>query len=86
MGFDRDGIVINAGAYTHTSIAILDALKSVSTPAVEVHITNVYQREVFRRRSIISPGCVGFIGGFGLESYRLAIEALIDKGASAKAE
>ena len=78
VGFDRDGIVINAGAYTHTSIAILDALKSVSTPAVEVHITNVYQREVFRRRSIISPGCMGFIGGFGLDSYRLAIEALID--------
>lgn len=78
VGFDRDGIVINAGAYTHTSIAILDALKSVSTPAVEVHITNVYQREVFRRRSIISPGCMGFVGGFGLDSYRLAIEALVD--------
>lgn len=84
VGFDRDGIVINAGAYTHTSIAILDALKSVSTPAVEVHITNVYQREVFRRRSIISPGCVGFVGGFGLESYRLAIEALIEKESQAK--
>ena len=78
VGFDRDGIVINAGAYTHTSIAILDALKSVSTPAVEMHITNVYQREVFRRRSIISPGCMGFVGGFGLDSYRLAIEALVD--------
>ena len=78
VGFDRDGIIINAGAYTHTSIAILDALKSVSSPAVEVHITNVYQREVFRRRSIISPGCMGFIGGFGLDSYRLAIEALVD--------
>ena len=62
VGFDRDGIVLNAGAYTHTSIAILDALRSVSTPTVEVHISNVYQREDFRRNSIISPGCVGFIG------------------------
>ena len=86
VGFDRDGIVLNAGAYTHTSIAILDALKSVSTPTVEVHISNVYQREEFRRRSIISPGCVGFVGGFGLDSYRLAIEALIDNSAKAKAE
>ena len=86
VGFDRDGIVLNAGAYTHTSIAILDALRSVSTPTVEVHISNVYQREEFRRRSIISPGCVGFVGGFGLDSYRLAIEALIDNTAQAKAE
>ena len=85
--FDKvDGIVINPGAYTHTSVAILDALKSVSTPTVEVHISNVYQREDFRRRSIISPGCVGFVGGFGLDSYRLAIEALIDNAANAKAE
>ncbi len=86
VGFDRDGIILNAGAYTHTSIAILDALKSVSTPTVEVHISNVYQREDFRRRSIISPGCIGFIGGFGLDSYRLAIEALIDKAAETQTE
>ena len=79
VGFDRDGIVLNAGAYTHTSVAILDALKSITTPTVEVHISNVSQREDFRRKSIISPGCLGFIGGFGLDSYRLAIEALIDK-------
>ena len=79
VGFDRDGIVLNAGAYTHTSVAILDALKSVSTPAVEVHITNVHQREDFRRKSLISPGCLGVIMGFDLDSYRLAIEALIDK-------
>ena len=78
VGFDRDGIVLNAGAYTHTSVAILDALKSVSTPAVEVHISNVHQREEFRRKSLISPGCLGVICGFGLDSYRLAIEALID--------
>ena len=86
VGFDRDGIILNAGAYTHTSIAILDALKSVSTPTVEVHISNVYQREDFRRRSIISPGCIGFVGGFGLDSYRLAIEALIDKAAESHTE
>ena len=78
VGFDRDGIVLNAGAYTHTSVAILDALKSVSTPTVEVHISNVHQREEFRRKSLISPGCMGVICGFGLDSYRLAIEALID--------
>ena len=81
VGFDRDGIVLNAGAYTHTSVAILDALKRITTPTVEVHISNVSQREDFRRKSIISPGCLGFIGGFGLDSYRLAIEALIDKAA-----
>ena len=86
VGFDRDGIVLNAGAYSHTSVAILDAIKSVSTPVVEVHISNVHQREEFRRRSLISPGCLGFIGGFGLDSYRLAIEALIDKAAEAEAE
>lgn len=86
VGFDRDGIVLNAGAYTHTSIAILDALKSVNTPTVEVHISNVYQREEFRHHSIISPGCVGFIGGFGLDSYRLAIEALLANASQARTE
>ena len=86
VGFDRDGIVLNAGAYTHTSVAILDALKSVSTPAVEVHISNVHQREEFRRKSLISPGCLGVICGFGLDSYRLAIEALIDKASSSEEE
>ena len=86
VGFDRDGIVLNAGAYTHTSVAILDALRSVSTPTVEVHITNVHQREDFRRKSLISPGCMGVIMGFGLDSYRLAIEALIDKASSCEEE
>ena len=86
IGFDRDGIVLNAGAYTHTSVAILDAIMSVTSPVVEVHITNVHQREEFRRRSLISPGCLGFIGGFGLDSYRLAIEALVDKALNAKAK
>ena len=77
VGFEYDGIVINAGAYTHTSVALLDALKAVTTPAVEVHISNVHKREEFRHHSMISAGCQGVICGFGLDSYRLAIEALI---------
>lgn len=76
VGFDFDGIVLNAGAYTHTSVALLDALKAVKTPAIEVHISNVHQREEFRHKSLISAGCKGVICGFGLDSYRLAIEAL----------
>ena len=79
VGFSYDGIVLNAGAYTHTSIAILDCIRSLRTPVVEVHISNVHQREEFRRKSLISPGCLGVICGFGLDSYRLAIEALIDE-------
>ena len=79
VGFDRDGIVLNAGAYTHTSVAILDAIKSVNTPTVEVHISNVHQREEFRHHSMISLGCMGVICGFGLDSYRLAIEAILTK-------
>jgi 3-dehydroquinate dehydratase-2 len=77
-----DGIVINPGAYTHTSIAILDAIKSVSTPTVEVHISNVHQREEFRRHSVISPACMGVICGFGLDSYTLAVQAILNKVAS----
>lgn len=77
VGFDYDGIVLNAGAYTHTSVALLDALKAVSTPAIEVHISNVHQREEFRHKSMISAGCKGIICGFGLDSYRLAIEAIL---------
>ena len=77
VGFDYDGIVLNAGAYTHTSVALLDALKAVSTPAIEVHISNVHQREEFRHKSMISAGCKGVICGFGLDSYRLAIEAIV---------
>lgn len=73
-----DGIVFNAGAYTHTSIALHDAIKSIApVPVVEVHISNVHQREAFRHTSMISPACKGVICGFGLDSYRLAIEALI---------
>lgn len=77
VGFSYDGIVLNAGAYTHTSVALLDALKAVTTPAIEVHISNVHKREEFRHHSMISAGCRGVICGFGLDSYRLAIEALI---------
>ena len=76
-GFTHDGIVINAGAYTHTSIAIRDAIKSVAAPVVEVHISNVHAREEFRHVSMISAVCRGVVLGFGLDSYRLAIEALI---------
>ena len=78
VGFTTDGIILNAGAYTHTSVALHDCIRSVPCPVIEVHISNVHQREEFRRRSIISPGFLGVICGFGLDSYRLSIEALID--------
>ena len=77
VGFDYDGIVLNAGAYTHTSIALQDAIRAIKTPVIEVHISNVHQREEFRHKSIISSACVGVIGGFGLDSYRLGVEALL---------
>jgi len=76
-GFEADGIVLNAGAYTHTSVALHDALRAVPAPAVEVHISNVHQREEFRHKSLISAACRGVICGFGLDSYRLAVEALL---------
>jgi 3-dehydroquinate dehydratase-2 len=76
-GFIFDGIILNAGAYTHTSIALHDAIKAVSTPVVEVHISNVHARESFRRQSMIAPACKGSITGFGLDSYRLAIESFL---------
>ena len=76
VGFSYDGIVLNAGAYTHTSIALLDCIRSLRTPVVEVHISNVNDREEHRRHSMIGPGCKGTIQGFGLDSYRLAVEAL----------
>ena len=78
VGFSYNGIVLNAGAYTHTSVALLDAIKAVSTPVIEVHISNVHQREEFRHKSMISAGCKGVICGFGLDSYRLAIEAILN--------
>ncbi len=77
-GFDVNGIVLNAGAYTHTSIALQDAIRAVTSPVVEVHISNVHKREEFRHKSMISCACMGVICGFGLNSYRLAIEAILD--------
>ncbi len=75
VGFQCDGIVLNAGAYTHTSIALADCIHAISAPVVEVHISNVHQREAFRHQSMIAAACRGVICGFGLDSYRLAIES-----------
>lgn len=77
VGFDFDGIVINAGAYTHTSIAIADAISAITTPVIEVHISNVYKREPFRHKSMLAASCRGVIAGFGMDSYRLAIENFV---------
>ena len=79
VGFVYDGIVLNAGAYTHTSIALQDAIRAVTSPVVEVHISNVHQREEFRHQSMIACACAGVICGFGLDSYRLGVEALLVK-------
>lgn len=73
-----DGIILNAAAYTHTSIGIADAVKAIETPVIEVHISNVYAREEFRKKSYISPNVIGIIAGFGLKSYDLAIQSLIE--------
>ncbi|MDB5111260.1 MAG: aroQ [Mucilaginibacter sp.] len=77
IGFSYDGIILNAGAYTHTSVAIADAIAGINTPVVEVHISNVYKREEFRHTSMLARNCKGVIAGFGLDSYRLAVESLI---------
>ena len=77
VGFSADGIILNAGAYTHTSIALHDAIRAIDAPVIEVHISNVHQREPFRHQSLISAACRGVICGFGLDSYRLAVEALL---------
>jgi len=74
VGFSFDGIIINAGAYTHTSVAIHDAIGGVKTPAIEVHISNVYAREEFRHKSLITSKCIGMMTGFGMEGYALALE------------
>lgn len=76
-GFGSNGIILNAGGYTHTSVAIRDAIKAVPAPVVEVHISNVHAREEFRHQSMITAVCLGVITGFGFDSYRLAMEALI---------
>ena len=77
VGFSYSGIVFNAGGYTHTSVAIADAVASLDSPTIEVHISNVYAREEFRRQSLMAANCKGVIAGFGLNSYKLAIEALL---------
>ena len=77
VGFDYDGIILNAGAYTHTSIALQDAIRAIKAPVIEVPISNVHAREEFRHKSMISCACKGVILGFGLNSYRLAMEALL---------
>jgi len=77
-GFSSDGIILNAGGYTHTSVAIADAIASVKAPVVEVHITNIFAREEFRHISLTGRNCSGSISGFGLDSYRLAVEALTE--------
>ncbi|MCD8404928.1 type II 3-dehydroquinate dehydratase [Tenacibaculum dicentrarchi] len=77
IGFEYDGIVLNAGAYTHTSIAIADAVKGIETPVVEVHISNVHARESFRHKSYLSANAKGVILGFGLKSYHLAIQSFL---------
>lgn len=79
VGFGFDGIVLNAGAYTHTSIAIADAIAGINTPVIEVHISNVYKREEFRHSSMLAANCMGVIAGFGMDSYRLAIESLLSQ-------
>lgn len=76
-GFSYDGIILNAAAYTHTSIAIGDAIKAITTPVIEVHISNTFSRETFRHQSYISPNASGIIIGFGLKSYELALKALV---------
>jgi 3-dehydroquinate dehydratase-2 len=78
IGFTADGIILNAGGYTHTSVAITDAIAGVKSPVIEVHITNIAAREEFRHTSIVGRACTGSISGFGLDSYRLGIEALTE--------
>jgi 3-dehydroquinate dehydratase-2 len=80
VGFDFDGIILNTGAYTHTSIAIHDAIAAIKTPVIEVHVSNVYAREEFRHKSLITSKCIGLITGFGMDGYAMAIQHLVGKG------
>ncbi len=79
IGFEYQGILLNAGALTHTSIAIADAIAAISCPVIEVHISNVYAREAFRHHSYLAPNCVGCISGLGLEGYRLGLQYFINQ-------
>lgn len=78
VGFDYDAILLNAGGYTHTSVAISDAISGVTTPVLEVHISNIYKREEFRHKSIISKSCVGMISGLGLKGYELGVRYFLN--------
>lgn len=80
VGFSFDGIILNAGAYTHTSIAIHDAIGGIKTPVVEVHISNIHAREEFRHKSLITSKCAGMLTGFGMEGYAMAVSYLVNKG------
>lgn len=77
VGFDDCGIILNAGGYTHTSVAIADAVAAITAPVIEVHISNIYAREPFRHKSLLSPVCKGIVAGFGLDSYRLALLSIL---------
>jgi 3-dehydroquinate dehydratase-2 len=77
VGFTYHGIILNAGGYTHTSVAIRDAVSAIKTPVIEVHISNIFAREEFRHTSLLSPVCKGIISGFGLESYVLALDSFL---------
>ena len=77
VGYSYDGIVLNAGAYTHTSVALHDCIRAINTPVIEVHISNVHTREVFRHKSMISAACKGVICGFGMNSYKLAVYSFL---------
>ena len=79
VGFTFDGVILNAGAYTHTSVAIHDAIAAITTPVVEVHISNVYAREEFRHKSLITSKCIGLITGFGMDGYAMAIQHLLER-------
>jgi len=79
VGFDVDGIILNAAAYTHTSVGIGDAIKAIAAPVIEVHISNTFSREDFRHTSFVTPNAKGLILGFGLDVYRLAIESFLPK-------
>jgi len=82
-GFSYDGIILNAGGYTHTSVAIADAVAAIKSPVIEVHISNIHAREEYRHQSLIAKNCKGVITGFGLDSYRLAVEAFGEKSQKA---
>ncbi|MEM7162624.1 MAG: type II 3-dehydroquinate dehydratase [Bacteroidota bacterium] len=82
VGFSIDGIILNAGGYTHSSVAISDAIAAIECPVIEVHITNIYAREEYRQKSLLSPVCTGMIAGFGLDGYGLALAYLSNSSSS----